>query len=296
MHPDRGTGPLCRCRICRCCSNPHPHGARFHLHQRPLGPGPVKANTTHLCLIRRGCFDYHLGSRTCFADCSTAIVHDEGSEFCTSHPTDGGDDCTTFTFEGELMAEMFGRRRRNEQIEYRLSPAVQAAHLSAHAAFKRGRSDRLAAEEITSACCRGYPAIRVVAPNGAAGARQRRTVDAAKRFINARLASNLGLSEVAQEVACSPYHLMRLFRAGTGQSLRGYRSRLRVATAMDRLAQGEGDIGRLAVDLGFSSHSHLSNTFRSLLGVTPGELRDAFGAEDLHARRRLLDMSLKAAA
>ena len=262
------------------------------------GRGDIKADdTTHIALIRRGCFDYHLGSRTCFADSSTAIVYDEGAEFCTSHPTDGGDDCTVFTLEHELMAELFGPRRRDDQIEYRMGPAAQAAHLSAHAGMKRHDGDRLATEEIALGLLHAVSSNSVVVQGpGTAGARRRRIVDAAKRFLNDQLDSNLGLAEVSREVGCSPYHLMRLFRAGTGQSLRGYRSRLRVATAMDRLARGEGDLAGLAVDLGFSSHSHLSNTFRSLLGLSPGELRHAFGDEDVAARRRLLDASLKAAA
>jgi len=262
------------------------------------GRGEVKADdTTHIALIRRGCFDYHLGSRTCFADSSTAIVYDEGAEFCTSHPTDLGDDCTIFTLEPELMAELFGPRRRDEQVEYRMDPAAHAAHLSAHATLKRDGGDRLAAEEVALGVLHRVSRHSVVTSNaGATDARRRRIVDATKRFINAQIDSNIGLAEVAREVGCSSYHLMRLFRAGTGQSLRGYRARLRIATAMDRLAQGEGDIAGLAAELGFASHSHLSNAFRSVLGVTPGELRHAIGGEDLAARRRFLDASLRAAA
>lgn len=260
------------------------------------GRGPVKANTTHVCLIRRGCFDYHLGSRTCFADASTAIVHDEGSEFSTSHPSDGGDYCTTFTLEGELMAEMFDRRR-NDQIEYRMSPASHVGHLSAYAALKAHGDDRLATEELALGLLQEVSDQSVVMRGrGGTEARRRRVIDAAKRFLNAELDSNPGLAEVSREAGCSPYHLMRLFRAATGQSLRGYRARLRVVTAMDRLAQGETDLAGLAVDLGFANHSHLTNTFRRLLGLTPGELRHAFGHEDLATRRRLLDASLKAAA
>jgi AraC-like DNA-binding protein len=260
------------------------------------GRGPVKPNTTHVCLIRRGCFDYHLGSRTCFADCFTAIVHDEGSEFSTSHPTDGGDHCTTFTLEGELMAEMFDRRR-NDRIEYRMSPAAHAGHLSAYAALKARGDDRLATEELALGLLQEVSDQSVaVRARGATGARRRRIVDAVKRFLNAELAANLGLAEVSREAGCSPYHLMRLFRDSTGQSLRGYRARLRVAAAMDRLAQGETDIAGLAADLGFANHSHLTNAFRRLIGLTPGELRSAFGHEDVATRRRLLDASLRAAA
>ena len=55
--------------------------------------------------------------------------------------------------------------------------------------------------------------------------------------------------------------------------------RLRLALAAERVVDGERDLARLASDLGFASHSHLSARFRALFGTTPSELRTIVTAE-----------------
>jgi AraC-like DNA-binding protein len=48
--------------------------------------------------------------------------------------------------------------------------------------------------------------------------------------------------------------------------------RLRLARALDLLGQYD-DLTSLSMDLGFSSHSHFSSTFRQAYGRTPAEFR-----------------------
>lgn len=253
---------------------------------------------SHVALVRRGCFEYHLGSNTYFADACKAFIYDEGAEYHTSHPCDGGDDCTIVELDDDLMAEIFGARRKHERIEFALSPAVQLSHLAGYAALKgRGESDRLACEEIALALVRtvaGQPPLHD--GPGRAATRQARMINAIKLVLNDRLDQNLGLNELAREVGCSPYHLMRMFRAETAQSVRGYRARLRVAAALARIADGADDLMELALDVGFASHSHLTDTFRAVLGVTPSRLRRELGPQAIADKRRFLEARLDAAA
>jgi AraC-like DNA-binding protein len=81
------------------------------------------------------------------------------------------------------------------------------------------------------------------------------------------------LDDVADAACCSLFHLARLFRRHTGMSLHGYRQRLRLAAALQRLEEGERDLAALAHDLGYSSQSHLGAVFRRELGVTPAQAR-----------------------
>jgi AraC-like DNA-binding protein len=53
-----------------------------------------------------------------------------------------------------------------------------------------------------------------------------------------------------------------------------YHLRLRLARALDLIADRE-DFAALALDLGFSSHSHFSAAFRQAYGCTPSEFREA---------------------
>jgi AraC-like DNA-binding protein len=98
----------------------------------------------------------------------------------------------------------------------------------------------------------------------------------------------LKLDEIARRVCCSPYHLARLFRIATGTSLHQYRLRLRIALALEALAEGAEDLAGLALDLGFSHHSHFTATFRRLVGATPAEIRDTLSHKRLHELSTIL--------
>jgi AraC-like DNA-binding protein len=100
-----------------------------------------------------------------------------------------------------------------------------------------------------------------------------RHVARAKAFLVANFDQPLTLADIARATRCSSFHLARLFRSELGTSLRRYQERLRLAAAIERLAAGEADLLRLALDLGFTSHSHFTATFRRALGVTPSDLR-----------------------
>jgi len=74
-------------------------------------------------------------------------------------------------------------------------------------------------------------------------------------------------------VGASPHHLSRIFRRRTGESVSGYRNRLRVRRALERLAAGERSLSGLAADLGFTDHSHLVRALRAEVHAPPSRLR-----------------------
>lgn len=86
------------------------------------------------------------------------------------------------------------------------------------------------------------------------------------------------LNDVADAACCSLFHLARSFRQHIGLSLHGYRQRLRLATALQRLEEGERDLAALAHELGYSSQSHLGSAFMRELGVTPAQARRELAA------------------
>jgi AraC-like DNA-binding protein len=83
------------------------------------------------------------------------------------------------------------------------------------------------------------------------------------------------LSTLARSLGASPFHLCRVFRATHGTTLHEYRLDLRLRLALERLDDPSTDLSRLAFELGFSSHSHFTLTFRSRLGHPPSRLRQA---------------------
>jgi AraC-like DNA-binding protein len=64
-----------------------------------------------------------------------------------------------------------------------------------------------------------------------------------------------------------------VFERVTGATIHRYLTRLRLRVALARIADGESNLTALALDLGFSSHSHLTSTFAREFGAPPSRLR-----------------------
>jgi AraC-like DNA-binding protein len=58
-----------------------------------------------------------------------------------------------------------------------------------------------------------------------------------------------------------------------GVPLHGYLTQLRLARALVELPHAS-DLTTLALDLGFSSHSHFTAVFRAAFGCTPSQFRE----------------------
>jgi AraC family transcriptional regulator len=100
--------------------------------------------------------------------------------------------------------------------------------------------------------------------------------EAAKRWVAPRVAERLTLARIAGAVDCSAFHLCRSFRQATGVTLQMYREQVRLRMALERLEDGERDLTRLALDLGYSSHSHFTAGFRRAFGQPPSLTRRSF--------------------
>lgn len=73
---------------------------------------------------------------------------------------------------------------------------------------------------------------------------------------------------------CDREFMIRNCRSITGMPFHEYLTRARIIAAKGRLRTGGEDIIRVALDLGFSSHSHFSSVFRRWTGYTPRGWRD----------------------
>lgn len=102
--------------------------------------------------------------------------------------------------------------------------------------------------------------------------------DSTKRWLLTRVGERMTLGRIAQAVGYSMFHLCRSFRSATGLTLHDYREQLRLRLALERLEQGERDLSRLALDLGYSSHSHFTAGFRQAFGAPPSNARRALEA------------------
>lgn len=92
-------------------------------------------------------------------------------------------------------------------------------------------------------------------------------------YIHAHLERELSLAEIAGVVNISPTYFANLFKRATGISPHQYVIQQRVERAKVMLMKTDLTIADIAVQVGFSSQSHLTQHFKSLIGVTPKQIR-----------------------
>ena len=87
------------------------------------------------------------------------------------------------------------------------------------------------------------------------------------------LDTKLSLEVLAKESGYSRVHFVRMFRAATGYPPHSYLLKLRVDRVRELQATSTLSLTEIAIECGFSSHSHLSRVFRQVMGATPSEYR-----------------------
>ena len=102
--------------------------------------------------------------------------------------------------------------------------------------------------------------------------RKRDAVEETKRRIAAAPARTIAFRELARRVECSPFELCRAFHRETGFTLTQFRHSLRLRKALE-LLRGPDDLTDIALDLGYTSHSHFTAAFRNTFGITPSRYR-----------------------
>ncbi|AGT84188.1 helix-turn-helix domain-containing protein [Amycolatopsis mediterranei] len=106
-------------------------------------------------------------------------------------------------------------------------------------------------------------------------AREDARVRAAVAFLRERLAEPVTLADVAGEVCLSVYHLVRVFRAATGQTPHRFLTGLRVEEAKRLLRGTDLALDRIAPRCGFTSPGALSAAFVRHTGIRPSVYRNS---------------------
>lgn len=98
-----------------------------------------------------------------------------------------------------------------------------------------------------------------------------------RQYIEDHYAEDIRLDELAALVHWNPFYLLRVFRNDVGLPPHAYLETVRVQRACEFLTQKMG-LAEVAYSTGFSSQSHFTTSFKSLIGVTPGQYVKAFHA------------------
>jgi AraC family transcriptional regulator len=91
----------------------------------------------------------------------------------------------------------------------------------------------------------------------------------AKEYIEAHLATNVSLLDLAAECRLSPSHFGRAFKLSTGTTPHRWLVERRVARARHLLVRSDNTLADIAQACGFADQSHLAREFRRMEGVGP---------------------------
>ncbi|MBW4617304.1 MAG: AraC family transcriptional regulator [Desmonostoc vinosum HA7617-LM4] len=92
-------------------------------------------------------------------------------------------------------------------------------------------------------------------------------------YIHTHLNRDLSLVELASVVNISPTYFASLFKQAMGISPHQYVIGQRVEQAKLMLSKTDLAIADIALQVGFSSQSHLTQQFKRLTGMTPKQIR-----------------------
>jgi AraC family transcriptional regulator len=81
------------------------------------------------------------------------------------------------------------------------------------------------------------------------------------------------LAALAEIAHMSSFHFAHVFKREFGVSAYEYALRLRLVAALDGVLDSRADLSMIALDAGFSSHSHFTAAFHRQFGTTPLALR-----------------------
>jgi AraC-like DNA-binding protein len=87
-------------------------------------------------------------------------------------------------------------------------------------------------------------------------------------YINRHISEDISVDQLAVQCYLSKYHLMRLFRAETGQSIYGYLTQQRLLLARELIAGGMRST-EAAFRCGFAAYSSFTRAYSKYFGTTP---------------------------
>jgi len=115
--------------------------------------------------------------------------------------------------------------------------------------------------------------IAAAIPTREASCIPRRAMQRVLEFIDAHLADNLGLGEMARVARMSRTRFLIDFKQTTGMSPHRYVTERRVERAKALLARRDLALAEIAYRSGFASQAHFSTAFRRATGTTPARYR-----------------------
>lgn len=266
-------------------------------HPRFADSGPTRA----YCFVfpRTAVWIQHEGREAFVADSTVVPLYNPGLPYRRRQISSAGDRTDWFGVAPTVLREMLARydsraadaRHRLFQFDFARAPA--RTFLAQRHIFERvcqdAVPDELYVEESVLSVLDDVLTNMYGRPSEPTRVPQHRALaEDAREVLNRTFEKGESLTALAATVGSSAFHLCRVFRRHTGQTVHGYRSQLRLRKSLELLGDTGGDILDVALRLGYSGHSHFTDAFHRAFGTTPSSFRTL--AKDERADvARLLD-------
>ncbi len=267
---------------------------RWHCTADAAQRGVEKQQLWHdVSFVHHGSYELSAPAGADLADTTSIVYLNPFMPYRTAHPCGCGDRGSTLKIREDVLRDLLAERDpgavdrggglfpRHHALG---SSRVHAAQRLLTQRLARGTpAEPLAVEEAALTIVAGAldslvgPPARSRPASAGTRKRHRDQVRAVREVLQRRYADPLHLDDLASAVGLSVHHLCRVFGREAGVPVHRYLSRLRLCHALDAAANGVADLTRLALDLGFSSHSHFTAAFRREFSLTPSLMRRLAG-------------------
>ena len=238
---------------------------------------------------------HRAGDRPFVADPAIAIISHPGSSYTRTALHEDGENFDRFELSQPLarrIAATIDPRADSASIWIRATyaPIDNDLYVRQRALFRRLEShmvyDADAEEEVvaivTDVLSHSIQSHSADRQSARALATHCDIVEHAKSELNRSATIRVALTDLSRTLGVSPFHLCRIFKSRTGQTLHQYQLTVRLRMALERLGEADIDLSRLAQELGFANHSHFTNAVRRRFGATPSALRQLLRARQVH--------------
>lgn len=268
---------------------------RAYLHESGVGKvvltsvsapnAPPRGCSVHpqIALPLAGLFTWTVGRRIEVVDANTVLFVAGGQEYSEAHPVKGQGHVSVIVEPAPAILEELRSARSSSGTDL-FSRVVQRATPKAQfiaqriAVFSPGQAESCGGELIVGLLLEVVSADQIDRPR-----RSGAVVKKAKEYIHSLGSPRLSLEDAAHEIGVTPIYLTQAFKASEGIPLYRYYLNLRLSQALHRLPRANS-ITDLALELGFSSHSHFSAAFFSRFGIPPSEYRNMTRAPSVSRR------------
>jgi len=246
-----------------------------------------KSCATEIVLPRKGVFVRRNRYGNVFADRTSVLFFEDDVPYEISHPVPKPDTSTVITLSRDLVGELCTRPGQDSSPFFGTNSMpttsrILLAHWKLLLSIARADvADKLQLEErALHLVSEVFDQLRAERTTGnSKGDTQKRKRSGTKLsnkvalYLNENFRNPLSLSDVSAAVNCSRFYLCRAYKKHTGRTIHGHLTDLRLGSALEMLAKTQTSITSIALELGYSSHSHFTAQFRQAFRITPKRFR-----------------------